>query len=148
MKKIVILGIFLGTVIASCSGDQDKGIPVVNLEALHAIPLDHPIDQLAKDTTFIDVTLPPNARIDQLSQQELGQLKAAAYRFYQHVTLENNQYRVDLKDPKVLHLSEQVVKAYEQAISNTNHFADSMAKAGQAIQLPPVSEEYLNNLLK
>jgi hypothetical protein len=40
------------------------------------------------------------------------------------------------------------VKAYEQAISNTNHFADSMAKAGQAIQLPPVSEEYLNNLLK
>ena len=72
MKKTVILGIFLGTVLASCSGDQGKGIPVVNLEALHAIPLDHAIDQLAKDTTFIDVTLPPNARIDQLSQQELS----------------------------------------------------------------------------
>ncbi|WP_293937978.1 hypothetical protein [Sphingobacterium sp. UBA5996] len=148
MNKIVFLSIFLWSVIASCSGDEDKGIPVVNLEALHAIPLDHSIDQLAKDTTFIDVTLPPNARIDQLSQEELGKLKAAAYRFYQHVTLEDNQYRVNLKSPEVLHLSDQVVEAYEQAISNTNHFADSMAKAGQAIQLPPVSEQYLNNLLK
>ena len=148
MNKIVILNILLGIMVASCGGDRDKGIPVVNLEALHAIPLDHSIDELAKDTSFIDVTLPPSARIDQLSQEELGLLKAAAYRFYQHVTLENNQYRVDLKDPKVLHLSEPVIKAYEQAISNTNHFADSMAKAGQAIQLPPVSEEYLKNSLK
>lgn len=148
MNKTVIWSIFLGTMLVSCGSDRDKGIPVVNLEALHAVPLDHSIDKLAKDTTFIDVILPPNARIDQLSQEELGLLKAAAYRFYQHVRLENNQYRVDLKDPKVLHISEPVIKAYEQAISSTNHFADSMAKTGQAIQLPPVSEEYLNNLLK
>ncbi len=148
MNKTIIWSVFLGTMLISCLGDRNKGIPVVNLEALHAVPLDHSIDKLAMDTTFIDVTLPPNARIDELSQEELGLLKAAAYRFYQHVRLENNQYRVDLKDPKVLHISEPVIKAYEQAISSTNHFADSMAKTGQVIQLPPVSEEYLKNLLK
>lgn len=133
---------------AACRSNQDKGIPVVNLEALSSIPLDHSIEQLAKGNEFIDVTLPPNARIDELSQQELGLLKAAAYRFYHHVHLEGNQYQVDIKDPKSLHISEQVISAYEQAISSTNHFADSMAKAGQAIQLPVVSQDYLNRLLK
>jgi len=132
----------------ACNSKKENGVPVVNLEALSAIPLDHSIDTLAKGTAFIDVTLPPNARIDELSQQELGLLKAAAYRFYHHVTLTDNQYKVNIKDPKSLHISDQVVKAYEQAILNTNHFADSMAKVGQTIQLPVVNEEYLNNLLK
>lgn len=142
------MGAALGMLAAACSSKKENGVPVVNLEALSAIPLDHSIDSLAKGTEFIDVTLPPNARIDELSQQELGLLKAAAFRFYHHVTLADNQYKVDLKDPKSLYISDQVIKAYERAIVNTNHFADSMAKAGQAIQLPAVNEEYLNKLLK
>lgn len=148
MKKIVVSILAFATLAISCHSKPDEGVPVVNLEALHSIPLDHSIDPIAKGTQFIDVTLPPNARIDELSQEQLGLLKAAAYRFYHHVTLEGNQYRVDIKDPKALHIADQVIKAYEQAIANTNHFADSMQKAGQAIQLPPVSDEYLNKLLK
>ena len=148
MRKKLIVLMALGVFAVACNSKKENGVPVVNLEALSAIPLDHSIDTLAKGTAFIDVTLPPNARIDELSQQELGLLKAAAYRFYHHVTLTDNQYKVNIKDPKSLHISDQVVKAYEQAILNTNHFADSMAKAGQVIQLPVVNEEYLNNLLK
>lgn len=148
MRKKLIVVMALGVFAAACNSKKENGVPVVNLEALNAIPLDHSIDTLAKGTAFIDVTLPPNARIDELSQQELGLLKAAAYRFYRHVSLEDNQYKVDIKDPKSLHIADQVVKAYEQAITNTNLFADSMAKAGQAIQLPVVNAEYLNNLLK
>jgi hypothetical protein len=148
MRKKLIVVMALGVFAVACNSKKENGVPVVNLEALSAIPLDHSIDTLAKGTAFIDVTLPPNARIDELSQQELGLLKAAAYRFYHHVTLTDNQYKVNIKDPKSLHISDQVVKAYEQAILNTNHFADSMAKTGQTIQLPVVNEEYLNNLLK
>lgn len=146
-KKLIVVMAWVICAVA-CNSKKENGVPVVNLEALSAIPLDHSIDTLAKGTAFIDVTLPPNARIDELSQQELGLLKAAAYRFYHHVTLTDNQYKVNIKDPKSLHISDQVVKAYELAILNTNHFADSMAKAGQTIQLPIVNEEYLNNLLK
>ncbi|RKE49604.1 hypothetical protein [Sphingobacterium detergens] len=148
MRKRLIVVMALAICAVACNSKKENGIPVVNLEALNAIPLDHSIDTLAKGTAFIDVTLPPNARIDELSQQELGLLKAAAYRFYHHVTLTDNQYKVDIKDPKSLHISDQVVKAYELAILNTNHFADSMARAGQTIQLPVVNEEYINNLLK
>ncbi|WP_286861599.1 MULTISPECIES: hypothetical protein [Sphingobacterium] len=148
MKEKLILVMVLAIFAVACNSKKENGVPVVNLEALSAIPLDHSIDALAKGTEFIDVTLPPNARIDELSQKELGLLKAAAYRFFHHVSLADNQYQVDIKDPKSLYISDQVVKAYEQAIQNTNHFADSMAKAGQAIQLPAVNEEYLNKLLK
>ncbi|MDF2518849.1 MAG: hypothetical protein K0R59_4145 [Sphingobacterium sp.] len=148
MRKNLIVLMALAICAVACNSKKENGVPVVNLEALSAIPLDHSIDTLAKGTAFIDVTLPANARIDELSQQELGLLKAAAYRFYRHVSLEDNQYKVDIKDPKSLHIADQVVTAYEQAITNTNHFADSMAKAGQAIQLPVVNAEYLNNLLK
>ncbi len=148
MNRQIIWVVITCVLVVSCGGEKENGIPVVNLEALNAIPLDHRIDQLANDTTFIDVTLPPHARIDQLTQKELGLLKAAAYRFYHHVTLENNQYRIDIKDPKTLHISEQVIKAYEQAINNTNHFADSMSKVGQNIELPAVDAEYLSKLLQ
>jgi len=148
MRKKLMLVIALGILAFACNSKRENGVPVVNLEALSAIPLDHSIEALAKGKEYIDVTLPPNARIDELSQQELGLLKAAAYRFYRHVSLKDNQYKVDIKDPKSLYISDQVIKAYEQAIQNTNHFADSMAKTGQAIQLPAVNEEYLNKLLK
>lgn len=116
--------------------------------ALSFIPLDNPVDSLAKSTEFIDVKPPSGARIDELSQVELGQLKAAAYRVFQHVTLDNGLYRFNVENASELNISEDLFILYKSALQDTNHYADSMREVGQEIQLPPVNEKYLQGLLK
>lgn len=143
------LSLIMATVLLiSCQNKQEVGVPVLNLAALAAIPLDQPIDSLAKGNAFIDVKLPPGARIEELSKQDLGLLKAAAYRFFGQVELVDNQYIAKIKEGKEIQVSDAVVAAYLKAISSTNAFADSLKNEGQEIQLPPITDEYRNALLK
>lgn len=132
----------------SCQNKQEAGVPVLNLASLAAIPLDKPIDSLAKGKAFIDVKLPPGARIEELSKEDLGLLKAAAYRFFGQVKLVDNQYIANIKEGKEIEVSDAVVAAYLKAIASTNAFADSLKKEGQEIQLPAITDEYRNALLK
>lgn len=143
------LTLIVATVLmVSCQNKQEAGVPVLNLASLAAIPLDKPIDTLAKGKTFIDVKLPPRARIEELSKEDLGLLKAAAYRFFGQVKLVDNQYIANIKEGKEIAVSDAVVAAYLKAIANTNAFADSLKKEGQEIQLPTITDEYRNALLK
>lgn len=143
------LSLIVATVLfTSCQNKQEAGVPVLNLAALSAIPLEQPIDTLAKGNTFIDVRLPAGARIEELSKADLGLLKAAAYRFFGKVKLVDNQYVAAIKEGKEIEVSDAVVSAYLKAISNTNTFADSLKKEGQEIQLPAITDEYRNALLK
>lgn len=132
----------------SCQNKQEAGVPVLNLASLAAIPLEKPIDTLAKGKAFIDVKLPPGARIEELSKEDLGLLKAAAYRFFGQVKLVDNQYITHIKEGKEIEVSDAVVAAYLKAIASTNAFADSLKKEGQEIQLPAITDEYRNALLK
>ncbi|MEN5233696.1 hypothetical protein [Sphingobacterium faecium] len=140
--------IWATVLLTSCQNKQEAGVPVLNLSALSAIPLEDPIDSLAKGNTFIDVQLPAGARIEELSKEDLGLLKAAAYRFFGKVKLVDNQYVVDIKEGKEIEVSDAVVSAYLKAISSTNAFADSLKREGQEIQLPAITDEYRNALLK
>jgi len=143
------LTLIVATVLmVSCQNKQEAGVPVLNLASLAAIPLDKPIDTLAKGKTFIDVKLPPGARIEELSKEDLGLLKAAAYRFFGQVKLVDNQYIANIKEGKEIAVSDAVVAAYLKAIANTNAFADSLKKEGQEIQLPAITDEYRNALLE
>ncbi|MBB2954048.1 MULTISPECIES: hypothetical protein [Sphingobacterium] len=143
------LTLIVATVLmVSCQNKQEAGVPVLNLASLAAIPLDKPIDTLAKGKAFIDVKLPPGARIEELSKEDLGLLKAAAYRFFGQVKLVDNQYIANIKEGKEIAVSDAVVAAYLKAIANTNAFADSLKKEGQEIQLPAITDEYRNALLK
>lgn len=132
----------------SCQTNEDAGVPVLNLSALAALPLDKPIDSLAKGSAFIDVKLPEGAMIAALPQSDLALLKAAAYRFFTHVRLVDNQYVVDLKDAEEIHVSSKIFSSYMQAIAETNAYADSLQQVGQEIRLPEVTAAYRDALLQ
>ncbi|MDH5825088.1 hypothetical protein ACFX5U_19780 [Sphingobacterium sp. SG20118] len=143
LSLILAMVLFIG-----CQNKQEAGVPVLNLAALAAIPLDKPIDSLAKGNTFIDVTLPAGARIEELSIADLALLKAAAYRFFGQVKLVDNQYVVNIKEGKEIQVSDELVSSYLKAISSTNAFADSLKNEGQEILLPAITDEYRDALLK
>ncbi|MGJ1433130.1 hypothetical protein ACR79M_16640 [Sphingobacterium spiritivorum] len=141
----LLIALFLTS---ACQSPKKEGVAIINLSALASVPLDTPIDQLAKDGEFIEVNLPADARIDQLSQKDLSLLKAAAYRFYGHVKLVNNRYQVDIREGKEINVEDDVVQAYIKALGETNNFADSLQKEGQDIKLPEITDAYRNTLLK
>ena len=61
---------------------------------------------------------------------------------------EFKQLCADIKEGKEIEVSDAVVSAYLKAISSTNAFADSLKREGQEIQLPAITDEYRNALLK
>jgi len=134
--------------LASCQSSSEKGQAVLNLAALSAFPVDYPVEALAKSDTLIDVELPPNARIEELAPLQLAQLKAAAFRFYSHVTLVDGQYQVQLPQAADIHVSAAVVDAYKSAIDNINQYSDSLKQAGQEINLPEITDAYRQMLLQ
>ena len=147
MRSLLVFVLAI-TVFGSCQSKPEEGIPVVNLSALAAIPLDKPIDTLAKGVSFIDVQLPKGARIEELSKNDLALVKAAAYRFFGKVKLVGNQYVTELKDGKEIHVADNIVSSYLKAIQDTNTFVDSLKSKGEEIRLPEITNEYRNTLLK
>lgn len=127
---------------------EEQGQAILNLSALAAFPLEQPITAYAQSDTFIQVSLPKNARIEELSAADLAKLKAAAYRFYKHVKLVDGHYQVSLPSGKEIAVDEEVVSAYKKAIDQVNQYADSLKAEGQEIRLPEITESYRQHLIK
>jgi len=137
---------FVGLILAACTS-HNEGKAIINIHALAAFPSDSSVSTLAKSREYLDVELPDNARLEEMSAADLSVLKAAAYRFFAEVKSENGQYIINQAGLKNLHLSDKLTAAYVKSIDNLNHFADSLKKEGQEIRLPEITDTYREALL-
>lgn len=146
IKLSLFVGLFVFT---QCKEKQaEEGQAILNLSALSAFPVDKPMEAYAQSDTFIQVALPKNARIEELSTDDLAKLKAAAYRFYKHVSLVDGKYVVKLTSGKEIAVDEDLVNVYKKAIDQMNQYTDSLKSEGQEIRLPEITEEYRQHLIK
>lgn len=77
-----------------------------------------------------------------------AEAKAATYRFYSNIKIENNQLIQTAKSGKELNMSEKVFNAYMDNIDELNRFAREAIERGDSIVIPEITDEYLNSLLQ
>ena len=82
-----------------------------------------------------------------LSAEEIAQAKAAVYRFYQHVSIRDGYYVCDLSSASEIKVSEEVFNDFTNNLKEINAFIKERRQNGVQIDLPEVTEEYLNSLL-
>ncbi len=110
--------------------------------------------QLVKENKFIDFDV--NKVIDnfaadvqnKIPEEEVHKYKAALYRFYSHVTSDDNGYTCDLKSGAEINVSENVFNALMQNLKETNEGIAQMKAKGMSVNVAQVNEAYLNSLLK
>ena len=85
---------------------------------------------------------------DDVASVEGNKIKAAYYRFFQHVKLEDGRYVCDVEDAKDLNISPRLFNALLKEIEQVNVEIENAEKENVPITIPELNEEYLQSLLE
>ena len=85
---------------------------------------------------------------DDAASVEGNKMKAAYYRFFRHVKLEDGRYVCDVEDAKDLNISPRLFNALLKEIEQVNVEIENAEKENVPITIPELNEEYLQSLLE
>ncbi|KAA1243095.1 hypothetical protein [Aquimarina sp. RZ0] len=97
---------------------------------------------------FIDVDM-RNGKlpIESMSDNEIAKLKAAVYRFYKTVKVENGKYTPPSLTAKQIKISDLLYESLYENILDMNEKLEDLAKDNEKFEVPEVTNEYLESLL-
>lgn len=153
MKKLITCIFVLSTfiVLSSCDSDSDP-TAIQKIAAIKTEPT--AVEKIINNNSFIDIDL------SQISKQitmgtraakaeDLAKTKAAIYRFYSHVHLnENKQYVCLINSAQEINVSQNVFDTLKKNLDETNSIIEQTIDSGNNIIVPEITTEYLNSLLK
>ncbi len=87
----------------------------------------------------------PNTKF---SDVEKAKMKASLYRFYSHLELEDGLYKSSLKNGKEIEISESIFELLANNIKEVNRAIEGQKGKGSEYEVPPITQEYLETLLK
>ena len=150
MKKFVlyILSTVLIITLNSCDSESNDATIVQKIAAVSTEPT--AVEKIVKNNSFIDIDINHAAMGTRATDtEEMAKAKAAIYRFYSHVRLnESKQYECTLTSAKEINISQNLFEALLQNLEAMNSFIKEGTKSGQNVVAPEITEEYLNSLLK
>lgn len=79
---------------------------------------------------------------------DLAKARAAVYRFYSHVTIDNGKLTCDLKNGADINISQDTYMTLLENLNDMNRSIEEARQRGDSIVIPPVDQEYLDSLLK
>ena len=136
----------------SCNSDSNECNSILKISNAKTEPT--AVEKLVRSNAFIDVD------INRLSEQmangtradnasDISKAKAAIYRFYSHVHVNGkNQYECTLKSAKEINVSQDVFDALQNNLDEMNKAIELCSKNGEKMNVMPITNKYLESLLK
>lgn len=116
------------------------------------------VNKLVADNEFIDVDLyavqsgivseDASRKSADEFRTDMAKAKAAIYRFYSHVSLVDGEYVLDNCTAKDLNISPELFETMSQDIEKSNGYTREARKNGEAVEMTPITQEYLESLLR
>ncbi len=111
--------------------------------------------EYATDNSFLDVDLQdiqnylvtPSTKNPNTGAQ-IEKAKAAIYRFYSNVTVEDGQYVCKIESGKQINISDRTFNELMDNLNKMNSSIREIRERGESVNIQPVTEEYLSGLLK
>ena len=79
---------------------------------------------------------------------QIEKAKAAIYRFYSNVTVEDGQYVFKIESGKQINISDRTFNELMDNLNKMNSSIREIRERGESVNIQPVTEEYLSGLLK
>lgn len=151
LMSLFLSGI-LAIILSSCGSDtKDAAL----LQKVVAVPTEpSAVEKIVKSNSFIDIDINDVAKqlatgTRAVNTNDLAMTKAAVYRFYSHVRLNaDHQYECTLTSAKDINVSQNVFDVLSKNLDDMNKFIKESSKSGQSVEVPKITEDYLNSLLK
>ena len=83
-----------------------------------------------------------------LNSENTAKMKAAVYRFYKNVSVENGLYVCNISKGEDINVSQEIFNALSSNLQEMNHLIQEAKEKGETIVISEPDEEYLNSLLK
>lgn len=154
MKKQFLVWTLVLTVATTISSCQPKAENVMQTIATVQTET-NAVKKYVDENTFIDLDVMALAKEiaspdtqAAIDLDKVAQMKAAIYRFYSHVELEEGVYVCHLSAASDINVSESVYKALLDNLNAMNSSIQKTKETGQEINVPEINEAYLNSLLK
>lgn len=154
MKNYIVNFIFSLAVLigfSSCKSDINDSIQLVStIETQPDL-----VKKYVDENTFLDVDVyglvekisNPQTRTV-VNQEQVAQMKAAIYRFYSSVHLEDGYYISELKSANDINVSVEVYSALLDNLNQMNAVIKEAKEKGANLDVQLVDSKYLNSLLK
>lgn len=140
-----ILSMLAVLCISSCNTDPVE--KAINLQTITAEKSTIPARQYVENNQFIDVKLREPVHTQSFTDTDLAKLKAAVYRFYKSVKLENGKYVSNVKNGKEINISEELYKALSNDLENTNKGIEKSKLNSEQIKTFVMTPQHLDSLL-
>lgn len=151
MKKLFFFACVL-VCITACNSQNKDANDIISNPTLDFKTDPDAVRKLLSENTHIDLDL------NELSNQAATrtsipmdvavQAKAALYKFYLHVKLQDEFYVCSLKNGSEINISNRLFQALLDNMNEANNAVKKAKEEGVEMKLPPIDAYYLNSLLE
>lgn len=109
--------------------------------------------EYVENNTYINVDIAAISNVlsscdNNICEEDMAKTKAAIYRFYKNVTLDNGIYSCNLTSGDEINVSPEVFSALLDNLNEMNKSAQEIRDKGGKIKMSVPDENYLNSLLQ
>lgn len=141
--------------LASCANSEKAPAPVADGVVLPIKPSSELVRGYALSDDYLDVDfaavekviLSPSSRSEDVVEADFAKATAAVYRFYKHVSIKDSMYVWDIKNGAEINISEDIFSALTNSFDEVNAAIKEWNAKGERVELPDITEEYLESLL-
>lgn len=146
-----ILNFLLFVLLISCNSENNQLDILIKSESDNNL-----VQTYVKENRFIDVDIMDvsnklmdiDTKSGTLNEDELAQAKAAIFRFYSHVTIEDGYYICTIKSAEGINVSQKTFDELLNGLRILNKGVEKAKQDGLPVKLREPSKEYLNSLLQ
>ena len=112
------------------------------------------VKKYVDDNAYIDLDVDALVRnvINQdtgssVNEEDMAKMKAAVYRFYNHVSVKDGYYICGIKESSEINVSQSVFRKLLENLNEMNRMIKEAKDRGETIDVQIPDEEYLNSFL-
>ncbi len=146
--KIIYFTLLIAlTIIIGCNGNNQMDINS-KINEISFLESSVSARKFIETNEFIDVDIhkskPSTAS---MSDNDIAKLKAAVYRFYKTVKVENGQYNTSLISARQIKTSTSLYESLYENLLEMNRNIETLSKNKEEVEIPEITDTYLESLL-
>lgn len=146
MKNITIVSAIIVVIFAFASCNKNESKMALSIDSIASASTHVSPRSYINSNAFLSVDTRDKV-ISAMQDTDVAKLKAAVYRFYKHVSVQDSKYVTSLKGANEINLSNDLYNLLKENMDQMNKDIDKLREKGKKVMIQEVTPEYLNSLI-
>ena len=144
--RIIVFLLFCTFLMLSCQKPSTDG--QLLLQDIVRLETRASVNEIVLQNKYIDLDTKSAVNPNNLSDVERAEAKAAIYRFYKRVRVEDGLYVTDLKTADEINISPGLFSLFKDNLEEMNAYIRQQQAKGEKVEIFQLNDAYFDHLLK